>query len=355
MFGSELPGFEDFFLEREPSRDKSPDPEVVRGKVPGRAPDSDDGLTHAPEPVWPWSYRDQFEAAVPFGPKTERAKDLIHAYDARILEEMESVGGVASYVERYPELEDAFTDEKPCLCCMDERRAAGTFRVPGSGILLKDEEKAAFRAELKAVGIKQVYTHTGCGAVQAFAAAHPELSTGKTDDEIARAYGTTLAAELGIEYGGHAKISGDHPGRAAYYDATGRLDTGNAAWQEWMPAGFSITRRILTAEQAMDALVLAVKIAFSEQYEAEGALSDDQVKKSGLAFTKENPFALIYVAKPGESGVDSTFSADVLRAELERCRAAIEAAVPESAGKIRIDGFTAPARPFHQAAESQAA
>ncbi len=278
----------------------------------------------------------QFEAGVPFGPATERARDIVLEADRRIAEEIDKVGGMEAYAALHPELKDSFTNERPFLCCMDERTARGTIHVPGSGILLEGPQaQAEFVQRLKDAGVEGIYSHDKCGAAKAYADKH-----GIDDyDAAAIAYSKDLAMQLGVEYKGHLKTSGEHPGRVVYYDATGHVDTGSRLWQEKMPTGFTVSRNVLDRKEAREALVLAVKIAFGHHGYGPEFFSD------------KDPLQLIWIADPLASDVSS----DDLRRELEKSYEEIFAAVPEAKGKIRIDGFTAPAREEEEQKERIAA
>lgn len=112
----------------------------------------------------------EFSAGIPFGPATERAREILLEKDRQLLREIHAQGGMEKYVESHPDLKDAFTDEKRDLCCMDERTAKGTLNVPGSGILLEGEEqKRAYLERLHEAGVQGVYSHDGCGAAKLFA------------------------------------------------------------------------------------------------------------------------------------------------------------------------------------------
>lgn len=233
------------------------------------------------------------------------------------------MGGMEQYVESQPELAEAFKEQGRDLCCMDERTAKGMLNVPGSGILLEgDDAQTEYRKRLHDAGVEGVYSHDGCGAAKQYAKEH-----GIEDyNAAAIAYAQDLAAKLGVAYRGHLKTSGDHPGRVVYYDTTGRVNRGSRIWQEKMPTGFGISRNVLSAQEAMDALVLAVKISFGEHgYRPK-------------SFTEEDPLSLIFVADPA----DERTTGGELERELEACYQAILKEVPEAEGKIRIEGFPAP-------------
>lgn len=265
---------------------------------------------------------EKFKAGVQFGPATEQAKKILMREDLKLFDEITEAGGWDEYIERHPELVECFSQEKPYLCCMDERTAKGSIHVPGSGILLEGEEaQAAFRQRLQAENCKGVYSHDSCGAVKLYAQQHQI----KDYNQAAQIYARELARTLGVEYMGHLKTSGEHPGRAVYFDATGRLDTGSATWQEKMPTGFTVTRSALSPKEAMESVILGVKIAFSEHGYGPNM------------FSEKDPMTLVVIGRDAKETMR-------LELELQGELAQIIAAVPAAEGKIRVDGFTEPTR-----------
>ena len=268
-----------------------------------------------------------FGEGVPFGPTTETAKEILREEDKRLLREIAKVGGMERYIQNHPEFnKDFFNKEKRCLCCMDERTAKGTLNLPGSGILIEGEKaQEAFRQRLQEAEIEGVYSHDGCGAAKLYAKEHGINDPNKAAVE----YAQNLALKLGIEYKGHLKTSGDHPGRVVYYDTTGYLNRESPVWQEKMPTGFAISRHVLNEREGMDALLLAVKIAFSEHGEGFGR------------FTESDPLSLVYVLP--DTQADQALTQQQLQQELERCYQKLVEELPQIKGKIRIEGFHAPA------------
>lgn len=267
-------------------------------------------------------HNEKFRSGVQFGPATERAKKILMQEDLRVFDEITEAGGLEEYVNDHQELTDCFHQEKPFLCCMDERTAKGSIHVPGSGILLEGEEaQAEFRKRLQAEGCKGVFSHDNCGAVKLYAQKH-----GIQDyNQAAQIYARELARSLDVEYLGHLKTSGEHPGRAVYFDATGRLDTGSAVWQEKMPTGFTVTRGALSPKEAMESVILGVKIAFSEHGYGPNM------------FSEKDPMTLVVIGRDAQETLQ-------LQLELQGELAQIIAAVPAAEGKIRVDGFTEPTR-----------
>ena len=272
-------------------------------------------------------YRSHFGEGIPFGPTTERAKEILREEDKRLLREIAKEGGMERYIQEHPEFKSVFfTKEKRCLCCMDERTAKGTLNLPGSGIMIEGEEaQKAFQQRLKEAQIEGVYSHDQCGAAKLYAKDHHIADP----NEAAVAYAKDLALKLGIEYKGHLKTSGDHPGRVVYYDTTGYLNRESATWQEHMPTGFAISRHVLNEREGMNALLLAVKIAFSEHGEGFGR------------FTESDPLSLVYVLP--DTQADQALTQQQLQQELERCYQKLVEELPQIKGKIRIEGFHAPA------------
>ena len=266
----------------------------------------------------------QFGIAAPFGPETERAKEILNELDRNLLRTIREQGGMDAYLTSHPELHDSFNSQNHDLCCMDERTASGSLSTPGSGILIEGEEaQNAYAERLKAAGIEGVYSHNECGAAILYAKEH-----GIEDaNQAAVAYAQDLAQRLGVAYKGHLKASGVHPGRVVYYDTTGSINRGSPVWQEKMPTGYAISRNVLSEQEAQDALILAVKIAFGD------------AGYGPTAFTQSDPLSLIYVARPSETVPDSKTS---LEQELLKAYERIEREIPEAKGKIDLQGFTAP-------------
>lgn len=269
-------------------------------------------------------HEEQFGAAAPFGPATERSRDILNELDRTLLKKIKEMGGLENYVQSVPELKDAFNTKNHDLCCMDERTAKGALSTPGSGILIEgDQAQQAYIDRLKKAGVEGVYSHNECGAAKIYAKEH-----GIEDDNAAAiAYSKDLAEKLGVAYKGHLKSSGIHPGRAVYYDTTGQIDRGSNVWQEKMPTGFSVSRNILNEQEAEDALVLAVKLAFGSH--GHGA----------NAFSEQDPLSVIYISKSSEN----TFEHEAkLKQELAKAYQRIEREIPEAKGRIHIEGIEAP-------------
>ena len=105
------------------------------------------------------------------------------------------------------------------------------------------------------------------------------------------------------------------------------MNRNTQVWQEKMPTGFAVSRNVLSHEEAIDALVLAVKIAFGEHgYGPE-------------YFSEIDPLSLVYVMRESQ---DFAQSEEMLRKELEDCYEKIVEEIPEARGKIYIEGFRVP-------------
>ena len=274
-----------------------------------------------------FSYEHQYTSGAAFGPASERAKNAIREHDRQIMSEIQRTGGFESYVDEHPEVLTAFTDRKPFLCCMDERTSEGTIHVPGSGIGIEgEEEKNGFKERLQAAGVEGVYSHEGCGAFKLYAEKNGIANT----RESAEAHTKKLAEDLGIEYKGFLKTSGEHPGGAVYYDTTGRLDSGSLIWQKNMPTGFTISRSFLSPTEAKAAMVLAVKIAFGEKGHGHES------------FSEKHPLTLVGISDAFHKTITEDFTQEFIRRELETCYEEIVAAIPEARGKIFIDGLALP-------------
>jgi len=166
-------------------------------------------------------------------------------------------------LEREGVSEKAFEPSGEILCCMDEGTPMGDLRSAGSGILTQGEERARFIAALKKAGVESVTSHEGCGAAALYRERHG--LTDKSVDEVAMEGAKHLAAELGVPYGGHitelARPKGFHNARVVYADGIGDF---NPRKVESLPPGFVVSASVMTQEQAVSEVALALKIAFGE-------------------------------------------------------------------------------------------
>jgi len=171
--------------------------------------------------------------------------------------------GMQSYTNSLENVEAAFETEDHTLCCIDEGTPQGDMRSAGSGILMEGEDRAKFIEELKRAGVKEVTSHAGCGA----AALYREKMglTDKTVDEVAQEGARKIAQELGVPYRGHitelARPKEFHNARVVYFDGTGSF---NPSVSEGLPAGFVISRKFMTPEQARTEAGIAMSIAFGD-------------------------------------------------------------------------------------------
>jgi hypothetical protein len=207
--------------------------------------------------------------------------------------------GMQGYADSLEGSEAAFETKDHTLCCMDEGTPQGDMRSAGSGILMEGEDRAMFIQELKRAGVREVTSHAGCGA----AALYREKMgiTDKSVDEVAQHEARQIAQELGVPYKGHitelARPTEFHHARVVYVDGTGSF---NPSAVHGLPAGFVVSRKFMTPQQARREVEIALSIAmgdhgFGKKFSvqeplvivaiAEGALSSGQLKAelAGLA------------------------------------------------------------------------
>lgn len=171
--------------------------------------------------------------------------------------------GMQGYADSIEGIDAAFETDDHTLCCIDEGTPFGDRRSAGSGILMEGEDRAKFISELKRAGVKEVTSHAGCGA----AALYREKMglTDKSVDEVAQEGARKIAKELGIPYKGHltelARPKEFHNARVVYFDGTGSF---NPSAAEGLPAGFVVSRKFMTPEQARTEAGIAMSIAFGD-------------------------------------------------------------------------------------------
>ena len=241
--------------------------------------------------------------------------------------------GFENFAAGISDIEKAFDGGEPTLCCMDEGTPMGDMRSAGSGILTSGEERQIFLAKLKASGLKDVTSNAGCGAASLYR--ERNNITDKTVDEVAIEEAKRVAQELGVPYKGHItelkRPTGFHNSRVVYVDGTGRF---NPSKVSYLPQGFVVSRKYMSAQQALSEAWLAAKIAFGEH-------------GFGKKFTQEKPFIVIAIGE--ESGdLTATKISDELRGFLD-----LEAAPEIDASRVKINSFNIPRRaeiPFEQAA-----
>jgi hypothetical protein len=206
--------------------------------------------------------------------------------------------GMEAYARELPDVTKAFEGEDHTLCCMDEGTPLGDMRSAGSGILTEGDERSAFFQSLKKAGIDRVKSHTGCGAAALYREQH--RITDQTVDEVAIEQAKQIAAELGVEYGGHItelKRPEFHNARVVYLDATGRF---NPSKVKDLPPGFVVSRRYMKKEQAFFEVKLASQIAFGDH-------------GFGKKFDPEHPLIVVVIGDSNEQGIPT----DQLKDELE--------------------------------------
>lgn len=168
-----------------------------------------------------------------------------------------------TYADSVEGVDGAFQTKEHVLCCIDEGTPFGDMRSAGSGILMEGGDREKFIEELKRAGVKEVTSHAGCGA----AALYREKMglTGKSVDEVAQEGARKIAEELGVPYKGHltelARPKDFHNARVVYVDGTGLF---NPSAVEGLPAGFVISRKFMTSEQARAEVGVAMSIAFGD-------------------------------------------------------------------------------------------
>ncbi|MBI4435202.1 hypothetical protein HY630_00880 [Candidatus Uhrbacteria bacterium] len=218
-------------------------------------------------------------------PEHEHEAQLEHEWtkQSAVIESILS-RGMENYADSLDGIDLAFETQDHTLCCIDEGAPFGDMRSAGSGILTQGEERATFIANLKAGGVKEVTSHTGCGA----AALYREKMgiTDRSVDEVAQEGARRIAEELGIPYKGHIteldRPKEFHNARVVYVDGTGSF---NPSVVEGLPAGFVVSRKFMTPEQAKTETSIAMSIAFGDH-------------GFGKKFSHEEP--LIIVAIGGE-------------------------------------------------------
>lgn len=171
--------------------------------------------------------------------------------------------GMQAYTDNVEGVEAAFETGEHTLCCIDEGTPFGDMRSAGSGILMEGEDRATFITNLKKAGVKEVTSHAGCGA----AALYREKMriTDKSVDEVAQEGARRVAEELGVPYKGHiielARPKELHNARVIYFDGTGSF---NPSAVDGLPAGFVVSRKFMTTEQAKSETGIAMSIAFGD-------------------------------------------------------------------------------------------
>ncbi|MFA5926625.1 MAG: hypothetical protein WCT32_01950 [Patescibacteria group bacterium] len=192
--------------------------------------------------------------------------------------------GAQKYFDSVSGIVRAFESSDRSIRCIDEGTPGG-IHLAGSGILLnlEDAEKV-----FKAAGATGVYTHEECGAAKLYAKQEgldPEYA-----DEYCREWVNSLSSNIKVPYKGHISIgemhrpSGLHTARVAYYDGTGLFDY--SALPE-LPAGFTVSRKYLSADYAQKELEISVSIALGDH-------------GFNNLFSANNPFVIIVLTSSAD-------------------------------------------------------
>lgn len=236
---------------------------------------------------------------------------------------------------QFPDLKKAFVKEMAVAVCMDEGCAhkdyngEGKLAVAGSGILLpakSEEERVQIAARLfNELGIKNITSHEGCGAVGlAYKRDFPGSNPSKEElEEYGKAWTKKVTAEMDrmkcearfdhIAAEEMVRPAEFHNARVVYFDGVGGFNPNHEAD---LPMGFVVSRRFLPGEYAAEELKVAISIAFGHH-------------GFGELFTMEIPFIIIPLAGSEE--------------ELEKLKNEIEEALQGNEHfqnkKIKIDGL----------------
>jgi hypothetical protein len=226
--------------------------------------------------------------------------------DGQILEALNEQGANIFFHKEFPDLRDAFSQELKAVVCMDEGCAHKDYKgedklaLAGAGILLpasSEEERIEIAARLfSELGIKDVTSHSGCGAVGlAYKRDFPDGNpTAKDLEDFGKKWTEKVVAEMG-RMGKEANadhISAEemerpaefHNARVVYFDGKGGF---NPNKKVGLPMGFVISRRHVPDMYAAEELKVAVSIAFGKH-------------GFGNLFTKEDPFVIVPLANSAE-------------------------------------------------------
>jgi hypothetical protein len=215
-----------------------------------------------------------------------------------------------------PELRKAFFGNDLVVRCIDEGVQFG-IRTAGSGILSGCEEMVKM---LQGKEVKGVESHEECGAAKLYAKMHDLDEAGI--EEYASAFSRELAKTLVVPYMGHSPISkmkrpkGHHISRCIYVDGSGIFDPKGI---KAFPLGFVTSRAFLDFETSRRDVDIALQIASG------GHGFGDRI-------TTDNPFYVFVIG----SSKDERFSLKTLISEMKTFESLYQ-------GRVKIDGFTAPA------------
>ncbi len=222
---------------------------------------------------------------------------------------LKEIGVDKFFKDNFSNLGDNFVDKKEAVVCMDEGcahkdyKGEGKFSIAGSGILLpasSDVERVQIAARLfSEVGIKDITSHEGCGAVGlAFKRDFPDQNP--TANQL-KSYGEEWVKKVAdvMNKEGHEvnvdfisaqemeRPDGFHDAQVVYFDGIGGF---NPNKQAGLPKGFVISRKFLPGEYAVQELQVAVSIAFG---------------KHGMEkFTEDAPFVIVVMASDDSTLAD---------------------------------------------------
>lgn len=224
--------------------------------------------------------------------------------------------GIERYVDTFDDLtkREIFHRTDTRVGCMDEGCVDCGYRIAGSGILIKDEDRGAFEENCRKMGVTEITHHEGCGAAGVYA---KQIGSDRDPAALAEEFSKKTAAEYGstesyIPAEEMSRPKEFHATRFAYYDGTGRLNLKNAGGR--LPNGFVLTRGLYPkADYAVAEAQLAFDIAAGHH-------------GFGELITANEPFEIIVVG----SADDPAMSLDALMKELEPLKAD---------PRIKISGF----------------
>ncbi len=250
----------------------------------------------------------------------EQAKQLAWEIGRECLELLLENGSEQYFKEKFPNLKLAFVNEMTAVVCIDEGCAhkdyngRGKFTLAGAGILFpakSEEERIKIVAGLFIeIGIKNVASHEGCGAV-GLGYQRDFPGSAATKEELEE-YGKSWVKKI-IEEKKRMAYEADHDhivlaemerpaefhnARAIYFDGVGGF---NPNKEIGLPMGFVISRRFLPSEYAGQELLVAAGIAFGHH-------------GFGDLFTANEPLVIIPLAETEEQLADlKTEIADALK------------------------------------------
>lgn len=265
-------------------------------------------------------------------PELKQAKQTAWEIGNECLELLLENGSEKYFKQKFPNFNRAFVKEITAVVCIDEGCAhkdyngQGKLTLAGAGILFpaqSEEERIKIVAKLfLEMGIKDVTSHEGCGAVKlAYQRDFPESKTNKEELEN---YGKDWVRKIieekkRMEYEATCnhivleemeRPAQFHNARVVYFDTIGGF---NPNKEKDLPMGFVISRRHVPGDYALTELKVAVDIAFGGH-------------GFGELFNDKNKFVIIPLAKDAGS----------LRAAETEIKNAL--AENENFSNIKIDG-----------------